>query len=178
VMLSIKDFLDRASWGQDGILQLCGVCDEWQATDQVCRSMRNTITMVEDIYYHVLSDGDAELAVVHLLKGFLYQNYTDFWIGLRGLCTNATLNHIFCIVIHTLLLCKSFRYMLCQHLHFTVVNRLFHQPNAFGGPAHADHMGGGPLPVGKSLISHHESEIKRITDQVENMLMQQPQVTQ
>jgi len=34
--------------------------------------------MVEDIYYHVLSDGDAELAVVHLLKGFLYQNYTDF----------------------------------------------------------------------------------------------------
>ncbi|KAG2038607.1 hypothetical protein BDR03DRAFT_1009597 [Suillus americanus] len=72
VMSSIKDFLDRACRGQDGILQLCGVCDEWRAADQVCRSMRDTIAMVEDIYCHALSDGDAELAVVHLLKGFLY----------------------------------------------------------------------------------------------------------
>ncbi|KAG2138356.1 hypothetical protein DEU56DRAFT_912518 [Suillus clintonianus] len=77
-MSSIEDFLDRASRGQDGILQLCGVCDEWRAAEQVCRSMRDTIAMVEDIYCHALSDGDAELAVVHLLKGFLYQNYNEF----------------------------------------------------------------------------------------------------
>ncbi|KAG1857779.1 hypothetical protein F4604DRAFT_1931263 [Suillus subluteus] len=77
-MSSIEDFLDRASRGQDGILQLCGVCDEWRAAEQVCTSMRDTIAMVEDIYCHALSDGDAELAVVHLLKGFLYQNYNEF----------------------------------------------------------------------------------------------------
>ncbi|KAG1889044.1 uncharacterized protein F5891DRAFT_1198826 [Suillus fuscotomentosus] len=74
-MSSIEDFLERATRGQDGILQLCGVCDEWRAADQVCWSMRDTIAMVEDIYCHTLSDGDAELAVVHLLNGFLYQNY-------------------------------------------------------------------------------------------------------
>ncbi|KAG1836191.1 hypothetical protein C8R48DRAFT_783002 [Suillus tomentosus] len=28
-MSSIEDFLDRASRGQDGILQLCGINDEW-----------------------------------------------------------------------------------------------------------------------------------------------------
>lgn len=72
---SIENFLTRATRGQDGILQLCGVCDEWRAADQVCRSMKDTIAMVEDIYCHALCDGDAQLAVVHFLGGFLYQNY-------------------------------------------------------------------------------------------------------
>ncbi|KAG2125359.1 uncharacterized protein EDB93DRAFT_1258223 [Suillus bovinus] len=72
---SIEDFLTRATRGQDGILQLCGVCDEWRAADQVCRSMKDTIAMVEDIYCHAVRDGDAELAVIHFLGGFLYQNY-------------------------------------------------------------------------------------------------------
>lgn len=77
-MSSIEDFLERATRGQGGILQLCGVCDEWRAADQVCRGMSDTIAMVDDIYCHALTDGDAELAVVHFLKGFLYQNYNDY----------------------------------------------------------------------------------------------------
>ncbi|KAG1888679.1 hypothetical protein F4604DRAFT_1915720 [Suillus subluteus] len=59
-MSDIENFLDRATRGQDSILQLCGICDEWRAADQVCWSMRDTIAMVEDIYCHALSDGDAE----------------------------------------------------------------------------------------------------------------------
>ncbi|KIK42785.1 hypothetical protein CY34DRAFT_66854, partial [Suillus luteus UH-Slu-Lm8-n1] len=72
-MSSIDDFLDRASRGQDGILQLCGVNDEWRAADQVCRCMRDTIAMVEDIYCLTLSDGDSGLAEAHFLGGLLYQ---------------------------------------------------------------------------------------------------------
>lgn len=76
-MSSIEDFLDRASQGQDGILQLCGVSDEWRAADQVCRCMRDTIAMVEDIYCLTLADGDSGLAEAHLLGELLYQNYKD-----------------------------------------------------------------------------------------------------
>ncbi|KAG2063137.1 hypothetical protein BDR04DRAFT_1123471 [Suillus decipiens] len=74
-MSDIKDFLDRASRGQDGILQLCGVNDEWCAADQVCRCMRDTIAMVEDIYCLTLSNGDSGLAEAHFLGELLYQNY-------------------------------------------------------------------------------------------------------
>ncbi|KAG1897605.1 uncharacterized protein F5891DRAFT_1191809 [Suillus fuscotomentosus] len=77
-MSSIEDFLERATRGQGDILQLCGVCDEWRTADQVCWGMSDTIAMVDDIYCHALTDGDAELAVVHFLKGFLYQNYNDY----------------------------------------------------------------------------------------------------
>ncbi|KAG1843692.1 hypothetical protein C8R48DRAFT_780533 [Suillus tomentosus] len=76
-MSSIENFLDRASQGQDGILTLCGVSDEWRAADQVCRRMRDTIAMIEDIYCLTLSDGDSGLAEAHFLGELLYQNYKD-----------------------------------------------------------------------------------------------------
>ncbi|KAG0696458.1 hypothetical protein DFH29DRAFT_1004533 [Suillus ampliporus] len=76
-MSSIEDFLDRASRGQDGILQLCGVNDKWRAADQVCRCMRDTIAMVEDTHCLTISDGDSGLAEAHSQGELLYQNYKD-----------------------------------------------------------------------------------------------------
>jgi hypothetical protein len=70
----LEDFLDRASRGQDGILQLCGVNDEWCAADGVCRFMREMMAMIEDILCHALS-GDSDLAVAYMEEELLYQNY-------------------------------------------------------------------------------------------------------
>jgi hypothetical protein len=70
----LEDFLDRASRGQDGILQLCGVNDEWRAADGVCKFMRDMMGMIEDILCHALS-GDSDLAVAYMEEELLYQNY-------------------------------------------------------------------------------------------------------
>ncbi|KAJ8581682.1 hypothetical protein M405DRAFT_868455 [Rhizopogon salebrosus TDB-379] len=70
----IQDLLHRATRAQDGILQLCGVSDEWRAAEEVCGCMRDMVTMVEDILCHALS-GDADLASAHASKELLYQSY-------------------------------------------------------------------------------------------------------
>lgn len=70
----LEVFLDRASRGQDAILQLCGINDEWRAANGVCMFMRDIMGMVEDILYHALS-GDSDLAVAYIEGELLYQNY-------------------------------------------------------------------------------------------------------
>jgi hypothetical protein len=70
----LEDFLDRASRGQDGILQLCGVNDEWRAADGVCRFMRDMMGMIEDILCYALSR-DSDLAAAYMEEELLYQNY-------------------------------------------------------------------------------------------------------
>ncbi|KAG1869104.1 hypothetical protein C8R48DRAFT_771278 [Suillus tomentosus] len=72
---SLEDFLDRANRGLDGILQMCGVSDEWRAADGVCRFMREMIGMVEDILLRLAEGGDGELSIAFMGNELWYQEY-------------------------------------------------------------------------------------------------------
>ncbi|KAG1789964.1 uncharacterized protein HD556DRAFT_1446539 [Suillus plorans] len=72
---NLEEFLHRANRGLDGILQMCGVSDEWRAADSVCRFMREMIGMVEDILLHLADGGDSELAIAFTGNELWYQEY-------------------------------------------------------------------------------------------------------
>jgi hypothetical protein len=61
---SVEDIHEKAHRGQDRILQMCGVCDEWWAADEVCWGIRYVISCVEDLMCHALL-GNADLVVAH-----------------------------------------------------------------------------------------------------------------
>ena len=45
----VKKIYSKAQKGQVKIYEMCGVCPEWQATEQVCRGIKELIIMIEDI---------------------------------------------------------------------------------------------------------------------------------
>ncbi|KAG2031787.1 hypothetical protein BDR03DRAFT_1015820 [Suillus americanus] len=63
---NFENFIDRANGGLDGILQMCGICDEWRAADAVCKFMREMVGIVEDILLRLAEGGDSELAVAFM----------------------------------------------------------------------------------------------------------------
>ncbi|KAG1787160.1 uncharacterized protein HD556DRAFT_1449089 [Suillus plorans] len=71
----LEDFLDQANRGLDGILQMCGVSDEWRAADGVCRFMREMIGMIEDILLRLAEGGDGELSITFMGNELWYQEY-------------------------------------------------------------------------------------------------------
>ncbi|KAG2362628.1 hypothetical protein BDR07DRAFT_1376372 [Suillus spraguei] len=72
---SFEDFLDRANCGLDGILQMCGVCDEWCAAEGICKFMREMIGMVEDILLCLAEGRDSELVAAFIEGELWYQEY-------------------------------------------------------------------------------------------------------
>ncbi|KAG2030870.1 hypothetical protein BDR03DRAFT_1016705 [Suillus americanus] len=72
---SLEEFLDQAHRGLDGILQMCGVSDEWRAADGVCRFMREMIGMIEDILLRLAEGGDSELLIAFVENELWYQEY-------------------------------------------------------------------------------------------------------
>ncbi|KAH7904783.1 hypothetical protein BJ138DRAFT_1119087 [Hygrophoropsis aurantiaca] len=76
---AIEDIHAKGHAGQDTIYEMCGVCEEWFAADQICRAMRNIVAMLEDIYCLALEGGVA-LAEAHMLGHLMYQRLdNEFW---------------------------------------------------------------------------------------------------
>ncbi|KAG1840264.1 hypothetical protein DFJ58DRAFT_845393 [Suillus subalutaceus] len=67
----------RANSGLDGILKMCGICDEWRAADAICKFMREMVGMVEDILLHLAEGRDSELVVAFMGVMVQWDNY--FW---------------------------------------------------------------------------------------------------
>ncbi|KIK35110.1 hypothetical protein CY34DRAFT_17242 [Suillus luteus UH-Slu-Lm8-n1] len=44
---NFKNFIDKANGRLDGILQMCGICDEWCAADAICKFMREMLSQVQ-----------------------------------------------------------------------------------------------------------------------------------
>ncbi|KAG2357825.1 hypothetical protein BDR07DRAFT_1379858 [Suillus spraguei] len=63
----LEDFLNQANRRLDGILQMCGVCDEW--------FMREMIGMIEDILLRLAEGGDGELSIAFMGNELWYQEY-------------------------------------------------------------------------------------------------------
>ena len=69
---SVEDIHEKAHRGQDMILQMCGVCDEWWAADAICWGIRCVISCVEDLMCHALL-GNADLAIAHEHRELMFQ---------------------------------------------------------------------------------------------------------
>ncbi|KAG1897936.1 uncharacterized protein F5891DRAFT_1191247 [Suillus fuscotomentosus] len=70
---TIENIHKKAHHGQDKIWDMCGVCDEWRAADEVCRAIRRLLEYLQDILWHLeLSYG--ELACAFVAKELMYQN--------------------------------------------------------------------------------------------------------
>lgn len=66
----VEPYLLWAQHGQDKIFNMCGVCDEWRAADEVSRFIGHLVAMLEDLYrLAVLGD----LNEVYLLGETMYQ---------------------------------------------------------------------------------------------------------
>ncbi|KAG2138408.1 uncharacterized protein EDB93DRAFT_1106371 [Suillus bovinus] len=72
---NFENFIDRANSGLDGILQMCGICEEWRAADAICKFMREMVGMVEDILLHLADGGDGELVIAFMEGELWYQEY-------------------------------------------------------------------------------------------------------
>ncbi|KAG2134929.1 uncharacterized protein EDB93DRAFT_1107253 [Suillus bovinus] len=82
---NFENFIDRANSRLDGILQMCGICEEWRAADAVCKFMREIVGIVEDILLHLADGRDGEL-VIAFMEGHPMRhdksekgNYNNFW---------------------------------------------------------------------------------------------------
>lgn len=62
----------KAHCGQDAIYVRCGVCPEWQASDQVCRSIRLVIAFLEGIYC-IAMEGTCALAEADFLDQLVFK---------------------------------------------------------------------------------------------------------
>ncbi|KIJ15286.1 hypothetical protein PAXINDRAFT_155650 [Paxillus involutus ATCC 200175] len=62
----------EAHRGQDTIYQMCGVCPEWQASNEACQLMKLVISLLEDILCLAML-GASVLAEVHFLGELMFQ---------------------------------------------------------------------------------------------------------
>ena len=46
---TVEEIYQKAQKGQTNIYEMCGICPEWRATDQVCRGIQELLVMLEDI---------------------------------------------------------------------------------------------------------------------------------
>ncbi|KAG1844092.1 hypothetical protein C8R48DRAFT_780380 [Suillus tomentosus] len=70
---SIQDLHHEAHRGQDMILQMCGICDEWKAGNAICEAMRLVIALLDDILDHASMSGVTDIAIAHELGELMYQ---------------------------------------------------------------------------------------------------------
>jgi hypothetical protein len=68
----VRKIHGKAYCGQDSIFDMCGVCDEWRAADEVCRATRQVIEYLEDVLWHV-QQGTSSLAIAHVHHTLKYQ---------------------------------------------------------------------------------------------------------
>lgn len=66
----IEPYLIWAQQGQDKIFDMCGICDEWRAADEVSRFIGHLVAMLEDLY-RLAVWGDLDEA--YLLGETMYQ---------------------------------------------------------------------------------------------------------
>ncbi|KAG1905397.1 uncharacterized protein F5891DRAFT_976335 [Suillus fuscotomentosus] len=80
---------EKVFLGQDSILDMCGVCDEWRVADEVCQAIRHVIAYLEDVSWNV-SQGSTHLAIAHVGQMLKYQKdrHIDMcnvmWYGQKG----------------------------------------------------------------------------------------------
>ncbi|KAG2746069.1 hypothetical protein P692DRAFT_20820443 [Suillus brevipes Sb2] len=70
---SIEDLHRESHRGQDMILQMCGVCNEWKAGNEICQAMRLVVAQLDDILIHASVSGVTEIAIAHELGELMYQ---------------------------------------------------------------------------------------------------------
>lgn len=70
---SIEDLHCEVHRGLDAILEMCGVCDEWKAGNDICQSMRLVVTQLDDILCHASMSGISEVAIAYELGELMYQ---------------------------------------------------------------------------------------------------------
>ncbi|KAG1794442.1 uncharacterized protein HD556DRAFT_1443004 [Suillus plorans] len=70
---SIEDLHCEVHRGLDTILEMCGVCDEWKAGNDICQSMRLVVTQLDDILCHASMSGVTEVAIAYELGELMYQ---------------------------------------------------------------------------------------------------------
>ncbi|KAG1800496.1 hypothetical protein EV424DRAFT_1352142 [Suillus variegatus] len=70
---TVRKIYENAYRGQDAIFDMCGVCDEWRAADEVCRAIHRVIGYLEDVLWHVRR-GTTELAITHVHQKLKYQS--------------------------------------------------------------------------------------------------------
>lgn len=66
----VEPYLIWARQGQDKIFNICGVCDEWCAADEVARFIGHLVAMLENLYRLAIW-GDLDEA--YLLGETMYQ---------------------------------------------------------------------------------------------------------
>lgn len=70
---SIENLHCESHRGLDMILQMCGVCDEWKAGNEICLAMRLVVAQLDDILIHASVSGVTEIAIAHELGELMYQ---------------------------------------------------------------------------------------------------------
>ena len=73
-LATVENIHSKAQKGQVAIYEMCGVCPEWLATDQVCKGTKDLIIMLEDILCLAMQ-GPSTLAEAHFLGELAYQKY-------------------------------------------------------------------------------------------------------
>lgn len=68
----VRNIHAKAYLGQDTIFDMCGVCDEWRATNEVCRATSQVIEYLEDVQWYV-EQGTSALAIAHVHHTLKYQ---------------------------------------------------------------------------------------------------------
>ena len=73
-LATVEKIHGKAQKGQVAVYEMCGVCPEWLATDQVCKGTKDLIIMLEDILC-LARQGPSTLAEAHFLGELAYQRY-------------------------------------------------------------------------------------------------------
>ncbi|KAF8834461.1 hypothetical protein BDN67DRAFT_1016483 [Paxillus ammoniavirescens] len=60
--------------GTDSLYQMCSVCPEWHACEQVCQFIQVTVAMFKDILCLAM-EGESSLAEAHFLGKLMYQTH-------------------------------------------------------------------------------------------------------
>lgn len=71
-IMKVKGIYEKAYCGQDTILDMCRVCDEWRAVDEVCQAIRCVMAYLEDVLWNV-RQGTTTLAIAHMSGALKYQ---------------------------------------------------------------------------------------------------------
>jgi hypothetical protein len=71
-IVKVKGIYEKAYLGQDSILNMCGVCDEWRAVDEVCQAIRRVMVYLEDVLWNA-RQGTTNLAIAHVSGALKYQ---------------------------------------------------------------------------------------------------------
>lgn len=73
---TIEKFFTKANTGHMAIYEICGICPEWRATEQVCQGIKMLIVMLKDILCLAMQ-GTSMLAEAHFLEELAYQKGVD-----------------------------------------------------------------------------------------------------